>query len=161
MIHGIHHIAIHTPDLSRMMQFYVGVLGFEEAAPVYEWADNPEIDATIGVEGSRAKTVMLRAGNCYIELFEYASPAARNAPPLRPNDHGYTHLALEVTDIEAEYARLSASGMLFARPDVMDGGAIKAVYGKDPDGNVIEIQQVSDEHPFAFRHLSPAGRARS
>lgn len=156
MIHGVHHIALHTPNLDRMLEFYSGVLGFEATVPVYRWSDNAEIDATIGVPGSAAKTVMLNAGNCYIELFEYSAPASRDVPPLRPSDHGYTHIAFEVTDIEAEYSRLSAAGVHFSRSEPMDGGMIKAVYGKDPDGNVIEIQQVAKDHPFAFARLTTA-----
>ena len=67
------------------------------------------------------------------------------------NDHGYTHFCLDVQDIEAEYQRLSSHGMVFncEPPDL--GGAIRATYGRDPDGNVIEIQQINDpEHAFAL-----------
>lgn len=144
MIRGIHHIALHTPNFERMLAFYRDVLGFSLISDI-RWADSEVIDSTIGVRGSAARAAMLRAGNCHLELFEYSSPAPRGGEPLRPNDHGYTHFCLDVTDIEAEYERLRAAGMTFCRAPA-DFGDIKAVYGKDPDGNVIEIQETSPEH---------------
>jgi catechol 2,3-dioxygenase-like lactoylglutathione lyase family enzyme len=77
-----------------------------------------------------------------IELFEYAtpSPKARDGS-RRLCDHGITHLCLDVDDIDAEYARLSAAGMDFNCPPV-DYGTVKTTYGRDPDGNMLELQEI-------------------
>jgi len=98
VIRGIHHVAINTANLERMLAFYRDVVGFEV---VFEsgWKDDAQIDSVVGLRGSAAKQAMLRAGNAYLELFEYSAPAARDAAPLRPCDRGYTHLCLDVTDI--------------------------------------------------------------
>lgn len=152
MIRGIHHIALHTYNFDRMITFYRDVIGFSVVTEGY-WENDAKIDSVIGVKGSAARNAMLRAGNCYLELFEYANPRARAGEPLRPNDKGYTHLALDVVDVQAEYERLSAAGMKFCRTPG-DFGDIQAVYGQDPDGNVVEIQQTTDDHPFAFAHLT-------
>lgn len=151
MIRGIHHIALHTPDLERLLRFYCDLIGFEEVSRA-AWKDNALIDEVIGVQGSAAKQAMLRAGNVHLELFEYASPAGRSAAPLRPNDHGYTHLCLDVTDIEREFDRLSRAGMAFTRRPG-DFGAVKAVYGRDPDGNLVEIQETFAAEPATLERL--------
>lgn len=153
MIRGIHHIAVNTANLDRLCDFYVNVIGFELATSEISWADSPESDAAVGLRGSVARQQMLRAGNCYLEMFEYAEPRAREGEPHRPCDRGYTHFALDVTDIEAEYERLAAAGMEFAHPRPVDFGDIRAVYGKDPDGNIIEIQQTTREQAFALARL--------
>lgn len=152
MIRGIHHIAMHTQNFDRMLAFYRDVLGFEVLSE-FAWADNPLIDSAIGVEKSAARTAMMRAGNCHIELFSYSSPAPRGGGPLRPSDHGYTHICLDVTGIEAEYERLQAAGMRFCRTPV-DFGEVKAVYGQDPDGNVIEIQETAPDSSMDLERLS-------
>lgn len=157
MINGIHHVAIHTANLDRLVDFYRRAFGFEPATRETSWADSPEIDATIGVPGSAARTVMLRAGNCFVEVFEYSQPEAREAEPLRPCDRGYTHFCVDVTDIAFEMERLKKEGMRFAREGVLDAGDLKAVYGYDPDGNVIEIQELAKDHAFGLRQLSRAG----
>ncbi len=153
MIRGIHHIAINTANLDRLRDFYVDVIGFEPATSEFGWSDSAECDAAVGLRGSCARQQMLRAGNCYLELFEYAQPAARPDHAVRPCDHGYTHFALDVTDIEEEYDRLAAAGMKFAHERPIDFGEIRAVYGADPDGNIIEIQQTTREQVFALAKL--------
>ena len=150
MIVGIHHVAMHTANFDRLIDFYDRAFGFKPVAEPMSWANEPDIDATIGVPGSAARAVMLKAGTCYLEVFEYSSPPAREGQPLRPNDHGYTHFCVDVTDIRAEYERLKQEGMTFAKDSPLDMGDIKAVYGKDPDGNIIEIQEVVPEHAFAL-----------
>ena len=158
MIRGIHHVAISTPDLDRLVAFYTDVVGFE---PVMNtaWSERPLVDRMIDLPGSAARQVMLRAGNAFIELFEYSSPTPMPARPERnPADHGYTHLCLDVTDIDAEHARLSANGMTFSStpPTVEElggpPGRLRAIYGRDPDGNIVELQEVLDTTlPFALK----------
>jgi catechol 2,3-dioxygenase-like lactoylglutathione lyase family enzyme len=149
VIRGIHHVALNTANLAGMLVFYRDVIGFEVVAEA-AWKDDATIDGVVGLSGSAARQIMLRGGNAYLELFEYTAPAAREGEPLRPCDRGYTHLCLDVVDIDAEYARLTRAGVHFQRKPG-DFGEIRAVYGKDPDGNVIEIQEILNaEHAFAF-----------
>jgi catechol 2,3-dioxygenase-like lactoylglutathione lyase family enzyme len=154
MIRGIHHIAMRAHDFDRMLAFYQDAFGFTPIAPVSEWKNSPMIDSIIGLKGSAARTVMLKAGTCFIELFEYFAPAPRDNPPLRPQDFGYTHFCVDVTDIDAEYKRLQALGMTFAHPAPVDAGDVKTVYGRDPEGNLIEIQQVADGHVLSLQGLT-------
>jgi catechol 2,3-dioxygenase-like lactoylglutathione lyase family enzyme len=142
MIRGLHHIALNTANLERLKGFYVNVLGFEEVCQ-NGWDDAPMIDEITDMKGSAAKYSFLRAGNLYIEMFQYSAPAAREAAPLRPCDRGYTHICLDVDNIEQEYERLAAAGMKFNRRPG-DFGDSACVYGYDPDGNVIEILELKD-----------------
>jgi len=153
MIRGIHHVAISTPNLQRIVDFYTNVIGAEQ---VYDggWeAGSDVIDTIVGLKKSHAKQAMLRLGNAYLEFFEYVTPAGKpKDPAYGVNDHGYTHFCLDVQDIDAEYQRLLAAGVAFnCPPPDFPGGAIRATYGRDPDGNVIELQQISDPgHDFAL-----------
>lgn len=154
MINGVNHIALSTGDLERMCRFYEAV-GFKR---VWDsgWANDARVDSIIGVKGSAAKQAMLRAGNLYLEFFEYSAPlSTRSDAPMQPNDRGYTHLCLDVTDIDAEYARLVGLGMTFNRtPPEASPRGIRAVYGRDPDGNIVELQEIlTDQAPFSLRAL--------
>jgi catechol 2,3-dioxygenase-like lactoylglutathione lyase family enzyme len=144
MIRGIHHAAISTGDLQRALAFYRDLLGFET---VFEggWPAGVEVaDNITGLSGSSAQLAMLRAGNAFIELFQYASPAPSPGDPNRPVcDHGVTHICLDVTDVDAEYERLMAAGMRFHCPP-QDLGGSRVTYGRDPDGNVVELQEIRD-----------------
>jgi glyoxylase I family protein len=153
MIRGIHHVALSTSNFDLMVRFYRDAFGFTPATDELRWANDARIDRTIGVSGSAARTVMLKAGNCYLEVFEYSAPAGRTDPPLAPQDRGYTHFCVDTTDIAAEYKRLAALGMRFAHAEPMDFGAIKAVYGYDPEGRIIEIQQCAEDLAFSMETL--------
>ena len=146
MIRGVHHVALSTPDLDRLASFYCDNFGFEVIRQ-NEWADNSLIDQLVGLDGSVARSVMLSAGNSHIELFEYSNPVPVAAEANRPVcDHGYTHFCLEVEDVNAEYERLGEVGMTFHCPPLMpsSSGALMATYGRDPDGNVIELLEIRD-----------------
>ncbi|MAG68736.1 MAG: hypothetical protein CL471_00320 [Acidobacteria bacterium] len=146
MIRGVHHVALSTSNLDRLVSFYCDNFQFEVVYQ-YQWRQSPVIDRLVGLEGSVARTAMLGAGNTHIEIFEYSEPKGAEAGADRPvSDHGYTHFCLEVDDIEAEYERLLSGGMKFHCPPVAtrDSGSLLATYGRDPDGNVIELIEIRD-----------------
>jgi len=145
MIHGIHHTAISTPDIDRLVAFYRDLLGARIMSE-FKWPKGSEIaDRIVGLEGSSARAAMLMLGNAMIEIFEFETPEPAANDPKRPVcDHGITHLCLDVTDIQGEYERLVEAGMTFHSPP-QDLGAVWATYGRDPDGNVVELQEVVDQ----------------
>jgi len=153
MIRGVHHTAISTANLERALSFYRDLLGFRVISE-FAWPAGTEVaDRITGLKGSAARAAMLRAGNAMIELFQYQSPPPRPGDPARPvSDHGITHICLDVSDLDAEYERLKAAGMTFHCPPQDLGGDVRTTYGRDPDGNVIELQEVlSAENPLALR----------
>lgn len=153
MIKGVHHTAISTGDLERAVDFYCRVMGFKK---IFEggWSVGFErADKITGLQGSSARMAMLSAGNAMIEIFQYSSPTPKGGDCRRSVcDHGITHICLEVVGIDAEYERLKKMGMEFHCPPQDFGRGIKATYGRDPDGNVIELQEISnDDHPMALK----------
>lgn len=152
MLLGVHHTAIATKDIDGLSAFYCDALGMEQIAEG-EWADSPENDAIVGLRGSAARFVLLHAGNQCIEMFQYLAPAGVAGNPDRPVcDSGITHFCLAVNDIEAEYARMSAAGMRFHAPPAPPNAEIpfRGIYGRDPDGNVIELLEITGETPFDY-----------
>jgi glyoxylase I family protein len=144
MIHGMHHTSITSPNIERAIAFYVSLLGFKLRAQGSWEQGNEALDSIVGLENSSARFVMLWAGNTHLEIFQYTTPEGRPRNPNRsPSDHGITHICLDVTDVDAEYERLSAAGMRFNTPPRTVFG-VRTTYGADPDGNVIELQEVLD-----------------
>lgn len=144
MIRGIHHVGIHVQDMDRMIEFYRQAFGFELVGEPFSWADDEFIDRIVDVPGSAARGCMLRAGTCYMELFQYSAPEPKSTEPKAPYDKGYTHFCVDVIGIEEEYERLKGLGMSFSEPAPINVGHVKSLYGRDPEGNVIEIQETVD-----------------
>jgi len=143
MIRGIHHTAISTGNLERALAFYRDLLGFEVATE-FNWPVGTDVaDRITALKDSSARAAMLKAGNTMIELFQYQSPLPQRGDPDRPvNEHGITHICLDVTDVDAEYKRLQAAGVKFHCPPQEFAGVAKVTYARDPDGNVIELQEI-------------------
>lgn len=155
MIRGIHHVAVHVRDLDRMLRFYKEAFGFELVGEQFSWRDDEFLDRIVDVPGSAARGAMLRAGTCYMELFQYSAPEPESTRPLQPYDKGYTHFCVDVTDIAEEFERLKGLGMTFNEPGPIDVGHVRTIYGRDPEGNLIEIQQTADHCDFRLDKLPP------
>lgn len=143
MMKAIHHTAISTPDLDRLKDFYVSQLGFT-IENEFGWPKGIEVsDNIVGLKDSAAKVAMLTLGDFRLELFEFSSPTpGTKAKDYPVADHGFTHIAFTVDDIHAEYERLSAQGMVFHCPPQNLGPDSTVTYGRDPDGNVVELMEI-------------------
>ena len=153
MIRGIHHVGINCRDMARMQKFYADAFGFQPVDEGFSWAGEPMMDHIVDVPGSAAKGVMLRAGTCYLELFEYSAPPPESPKPQRPHDLGYTHFCVDVTEIEKDIPFLISCGMTFNEREFVDVGHVKTIYGYDPEGNVIEVQQCAPGNGFTLEEL--------
>jgi len=154
VIRGMHHAGISTPNLERCLSFYRDLLGFQFAIEV-DWADSPQADRIVGLVGSAARGGWLKVGNTYIEVWEYLAPPGRPpVPDTRSCDAGIRHLCFDVLDIDAEYERLRAAGVeFFSAPQSMYG-FLRSVYGRDPDGNIFELQEILiRDHPQSLDRL--------
>jgi catechol 2,3-dioxygenase-like lactoylglutathione lyase family enzyme len=140
MILGVHHVALSTRDADRLIAFYREAFGFEVEFD-FPWDESNEaFKKSHAVDESAGRVVMIRNGGSRLEIFEYAKPAPRSDIPGRANaDLGIAHFAIEVRDIAKEYARLARAGLRFQSELVVQTPTIQMAYGRDPDGNLIEL----------------------
>jgi catechol 2,3-dioxygenase-like lactoylglutathione lyase family enzyme len=160
MILGIHHTAIATRDIESLSAWYCDMFGLTKLCDD-GWSGAPELDKIVGLPNSAARFMLLSGGNHCVELFQFDSPDPGEHTPFRPvSKPGFTHICFAVDDIEGEYRRLSEAGMEFhCAPTVAADRPLLATYGRDPDGNVVELLQVIDEGPFAFATTQPVWKA--
>jgi glyoxylase I family protein len=142
MIRGIHHTSIASRDLERLLQFYCGLLGLEKMVE-YSWPRGTlAMDNIVGLKQTSGRVVFLKTTNTFLEMFQYESPTpgARDSVP-RPCDPAITHICFDVVDVMGEYERLSAAGVPFHSPPQTHAG-VCTVYARDPDGNIVEFQEI-------------------
>ncbi len=143
-INHLHHVGMSVPSLDEARRFYVDLLGFTELGT---FDDDEDINRIMRLNGAAAEAAFMIFGDFKIEFFEFAAPAQERVTEDRPvHLHGFTHICLDVTDVAALHARLSAAGMAFHSAPV-DKAGVRTVYGRDPFGNVIELQEIINGDP--------------
>lgn len=144
------HVAFATHDLPRLVAFYAALMGVEpQFSP--RLRHNENYDHVTGLVGVDVRAAWVRGRNLALEFWQYLNPETVARADDRPvSSLGYSHVAFEVEDIDAAFARAVALG---ARPHgpPEDLGLAKAAYLRDPDGNVIELITWS---PVAAPNLS-------
>jgi catechol 2,3-dioxygenase-like lactoylglutathione lyase family enzyme len=134
MITGIGHVAFRVTNLERSLDFYCGKLGFKEAF---------RLDA----DGQPTPWIVyLRvAPGVFIELF----PGATGLGQQPGAAAGYNHFCLHVDDMEATLGALAERGLsIEGEPEV--GLDLNPQYWlTDPDGNRIELMQITPQSPQA------------
>lgn len=142
------HIALVTPNIQRLSAFYSLVTG----APVHStghFGPEPKYDVVAGLNDIVFDGAWVKAGPLTLEFWQYHQPKTEPRPLVDASRLGWSHFALEVDDLDAEYQRLSVAGVHFhAAP--MSNGAVRFVYGRDPDGTIFELLEVLPGH----EHLS-------
>ena len=152
MIKGMGHVGLSVANLNRSIAFYRDVFG-RDVVEQGTFAGE-QYETILGLKGASGKVASLQAGSMEIELFEFSQPSPKPAQPDRPVcDLGITHFCIEVTDIEARYERLKNAGVSFHCPPLEFFGRAVATYGRDPDGNVFELLQMTK----AAKETAPRG----
>ena len=119
-VKGIAHAAYTVRDMEAAAAFYRNTFGFEKAFTM----NHPRT-------GEPWIVYMYVAGSQFIELFYGGTEES----PYSDEKIGYSHLCLEVTDIQAAGAPLDATPSLG-----IDGNW--QCWTHDPDGNRIELMQM-------------------
>ena len=148
MIVGFHHPGLVVSDLDVARQFYSDALGFTYIRD-YGWDESASADAekVLDVKGTTTECVLMKCGNCFLELFKYLTPEPQGDPKTRRAcDYGIAHLAFQVTDIDTAFARFKAAGGIVHHQPVQAGEAW-STYCRDPFGNIIELMQLGSDEP--------------
>ena len=145
---GFHHPGLVVPDLDGARAFYARAFGFEYIRS-YGWGSESSDTAekVIGVADSTTRSMLMKCGNCFLELFQFDSPASRGNPSeRRACDFGVAHIAFQVSNIERVFDRFIAAGGSSGNRPVRIGEG-KSIYARDPFGNIIELMEIGSDEP--------------
>lgn len=146
-VRGLHHAGIVVPDLELAITFYCQALAMHEMHRGQWDHPNPMIDAIIGVPGTSAEFALLKADFGYLELFEYRLPEQAAPKPMDAYHMGIRHICFEVDDPDAVLKDIVlAGGIEMNKPQQFAGGG-KAVYCRDPFGNLLELTTATGRMP--------------
>jgi lactoylglutathione lyase len=131
MVKGISHVAYTVKNMDEALNFYCNVLGFERVFDL----DRPD---------GRPWIVYLKVGDSqFIELFYDGT----DENPWREELIGYSHLCLEVDDINAIADQIKSKGVKLDKEPKQGVDLNWQCWVRDPDGNRIELMQMNPESP--------------
>lgn len=139
---GIHHINIVVTDLGKSRDFFqlFGFTVIHEKTIQGDW-----LDKVTGLDDVVADYIALKHNDSpvTIELLQYRNPESSIDPLLSsPNQIGFRHIALDVSDIEKEVELLAETGVQFIGDIQVNSYGRKMCYFKGPDGILLEIIQL-------------------
>jgi catechol 2,3-dioxygenase-like lactoylglutathione lyase family enzyme len=148
-VNGVDHIGLTVSRLDRSIPFYTLLLGAE---PILEQVvREPHVAEIVGCEEIELGIALFEipGTQTLLELLEYRTP--RGSPnDMETANAGNAHFCLVVEDLDAEFERLRAAGVVFRSdaPVFAPTGAwkgSKAVYLRDPDGITVELVEPPPE----------------
>ena len=144
-IKRISHHTFTVSNLDRSIPFYRDLLGFHLILDTLR-ENVPSYDQVMGFTDVKVRVAMFKdpAEESTLALLEYHNPE----PIVREMSNVYVGssiLAVQVEDIDAEYARLREANVRFNSPpvDVLRDGKLAArlTYALDPDDIVVELYE--------------------
>ena len=162
-VRGLYNWIHSTGDAERSFSFYRDVFGIELARspfagessanarpepirPVSQAGSDALVWALTNTQGSRFRTVFMRAANTPfgLELSEFFD-VPRSERPANPWDPGASKLIFTVRDLDAVVARLTTRRTAVV---TIGGGALdtpngRAILVRDPDDYLVEVRQAS------------------
>ena len=140
------HINIISENWGKLAQFYERVFGCKCVLPERDMSGKWIEDGT-GVFNAHIKGIHLRLpgydeNGPTLEIFQYNRNILGEKPKI--NQTGLVHIAFLVDDVESALSKvLSEGGSQLGKivmKDIPEVGKLIFVYAKDPEGNIIELQ---------------------
>jgi predicted enzyme related to lactoylglutathione lyase len=140
------HVNLIARDWRRLADFYQQVFGCVPVPPRRdlsgEWLDQATGIAGVCITGLHLRLPGMEGQGPTLEIFQYDPMAA--ADPPEPNRPGFGHIAFAVADVAAAGRSIVQNGGSplgrLTKHDVPGVGRLTFQYLRDPEGNIIEIQ---------------------
>jgi predicted enzyme related to lactoylglutathione lyase len=141
------HINLVAKDWKKLSKFYIDVFNCIPKPPERDISGD-WLDRLTGINSAHIKGIHLllpgfESGGPTLEIFQYNDTIQDDNKSI--NREGFAHIAFAVDDVEECLDKLKENGGTtvgdIVMGDIESVGKIHVVYGKDPEGNIIEIQK--------------------
>src|SRR5437867_3178728 len=143
------HTNLIARDWKRLVRFYVEVFGCETKGPERDlsatWLDRVNAVPNAHLSGVHLRLPGYGDDGPTLEIFSYDQVIEHGLAAA--NQCGFAHIAFAVDDVDqALQAVIAAGGSAvgnIATTQVAGVGALRVVYARDPEGNIVELQKWS------------------
>lgn len=140
------HTNIVARDWEKLAQFYIDVF---HCSPIYperdmsgEWIDRITAMKGVHIRGIHLALPGYESGPT-LEIFSYEGQDTEEKESAI-HDYGFAHIAFHTDNVDETLERLLAHGGKkygqLVQKEMKDLGILTVVYARDPEGNIVEIQ---------------------
>ena len=141
------HTNILARDWQSLSQFYIDTFGckpiFPERNMKGKWIDDMTNIEGVHIKGIHLAMPGFKNNTPTLEIFSYSHPLDKKRKS-QINEIGFTHIAFRVDNVKEYVDRVLKNGGSFygkiIEKEIEDVGHLTAVYMRDPEGNIVEIQ---------------------
>lgn len=140
------HTNIVSTDWKKLVDFYVNVFNCKIVPPIRNHSGK-FLDKGTGLKNAKLQGAHLALPGYdknfpTLEIYQYE--VIENQEHIAPNKRGFGHIAFEVENVEKMVEKVLRNGGEkcgeIAEKEIGGAGTITFTYVRDPDGNLIELQ---------------------
>jgi predicted enzyme related to lactoylglutathione lyase len=138
-------------DWQGLVRFYCKVFGCTPKPPQRdlsgEWLEQLTAIPNAQLKGMHLLLPGCGANGPTLEIFQYDEMLSRDMPVV--NQPGFGHIAFHVDDVQQAVTEIKAHGGSLVgqivKTEVPGVGILRVAYARDPEGNIIEVQNWSKD----------------
>jgi len=143
---GFNHIGLAVKDLDKMLGFYQRATNFKLINR--EKISNNEAANKLFGDTVSYEIAILQSPNMFLELTQFDNQADTIIEKMPPYGPGMTHTCYQSAAINSGYNKFVKAGVdILSRgeePIDLGGYGVTYAYGYDPEGNMMELEQMSN-----------------
>ncbi len=147
-VQGVNHVGLSVRNMDKTLAFYLEATGFELLSRE-SISGNAEADKLYGAEGLVYERAVIKAPNMLFELIEFKRN--HDVPVMKTpvQGPGMTHTCFPSSSKDPGYDKFVAAGLdVLSRGSIpvdLGGYGVTYAYGYDPEGNMLEMEQMDRE----------------
>lgn len=145
---GVNHIGLSVKDLDRAIAFYQGATGFR-LIKRETFTQNKSADILFARENVEFETAVLSAPNWLLELTAFKHNRSAETTDMPVIGPGMSHTCYQSPEADPGYRKFAAQGARIVnrdeQPVFSDLYGVSYVYAHDPEGNLMEMEQLEGE----------------
>lgn len=144
---GFNHVGISVADLDKMLVFYQKATDYKLLKRI-TISQNEQADKLFGQIGVQYEQAILKGPNMLLELTEFANQTDSIIQKMPPQGPGMTHTCYQSMNTDPGYDHFKEAGVeMLSRgegPVDLGGYGVTYAYAYDPEGNMVELEQMSE-----------------
>jgi len=144
---GFNHIGISVKDLDPMVSFYKDATGFE-VVKRFKIEKDSIANRLFNQSNISFETAILKGPNMLLELTQFDNQTDQLTGNMPPQGPGMTHTCYQSKTENSGFEKFKSAGAKILtrgrEPVDLGGYGVTYAYGHDPEGNMMELEQMSN-----------------